>query len=198
VHGDKSSRGDSLPLDFHSRPVENSYIVFTILKIVQSLVKALNSEATPNQVAAGFVLGAARGLTPLVSLHNLIVVAAIALFRVTVPGAILGWLVTIPLGFLLDPVFDAVGRVLLIDADGLTPLWTTVTNTPVLSLANLNNTIVLGSLVTWAAVGLPLFVVARVGIVQYRRHVYPRVATWRVFRVLKASKAYNAYRMFRP
>jgi len=86
--------------------------VFTILKIVQSLVKALNSEATPNQVAAGFVLGAALGLTPLVSLHNLIVVAAIALFRVTVPGAILGWLVTIPLGFLLDPVFDAVGRAL--------------------------------------------------------------------------------------
>jgi uncharacterized protein (TIGR03546 family) len=172
--------------------------VFTILKIVQSLVKALNSEATPNQVAAGFVLGAALGLTPLVSLHNLIVVAAIALFRVTVPGAILGWLVTIPLGFLLDPVFDAVGRALLIDADGLTPLWTTVTNTPVLSLANLNNTIVLGSLLTWAAVGLPLFVIARVGILQYRRHVYPRIATWRVFRVLKASKAYNVYRMFRP
>jgi uncharacterized protein (TIGR03546 family) len=172
--------------------------VFTILKIVQSLVKALNSEATPNQVAAGFVLGAALGLTPLVSLHNLLIVAAIALFRVTVPGAILGWLVTIPLGFLLDPLFDAVGRALLLDADGLTPLWTAVTNTPVLSLANLTNTIVLGSLVSWAVLSVPLFFVARVGVRQYRRHVYPRIATWRVFRMLKASKAYNVYRIFRP
>ncbi len=172
--------------------------MFTLLKIIQSLVRALNSEATPNQVAAGFVLGAALGLTPLVSLHNLVIVVAIALFRVTVPGAILGWLLTVPLGFLLDPVFDAVGRALLLDAGGLTPFWTTVTNTPVVSLANFGNTIVLGSLVSWAVLAAPLFAAVRIGVVQYRRHVYPKVAEWRVFKVMKASKAYNVYRMFRP
>ncbi len=172
--------------------------MFTLLKIIQSLVRALNSEATPNQVAAGFVLGSALGLTPLVSLHNLLVIVAVALFRVTVPGAILGWLLTIPFGFLLDPVFDAVGGALLVGTDGLTPLWTTLTNTPVLSLANLGNTIVLGSLVSWAVLAAPLFFAVRIGVIQYRRHLYPKVAEWRIVRVMKASKVYNVYRMFRP
>jgi uncharacterized protein (TIGR03546 family) len=172
--------------------------VFAILKFIQSLIRALNSEATPLQVAAGFALGSALGLTPLMSLHNLLIVAAIFLFRVTVPGAVLGWLVMMPVGFVLDPVFDAVGRVFLIDAGGLSPLWTTITNTPILALANLNNTIVLGSLVVWAVLTVPLFFLARVGIVQYRRHVYPKLARMRLFRALQASKAYNLYRLFRP
>jgi len=172
--------------------------VFAILKFIQSLIRALNSEATPVQVAAGFVLGSALGLTPLMSLHNLLIVAAIALFRVTVPGAVLGWIVMTPVAFLLDPVFDSVGRIFLIDAGGLTPFWTTVTNTPVLALANLNNTIVLGSLVVWAVLTVPLFFLARIGIVQYRKHVYPKLQRMKLFRALQASKAYNLYRMFRP
>jgi len=138
--------------------------VFTILKLLQSLVRALNSEGTPTQIAAGFALGAALGLTPLFSLHNLVVVAVIALFRVTVPGAVLGWLVMTPVGFLLDPAFDALGRTLLLDAGRLTPLWTTISNTPVLSLANLNNTIVLGSVAGWAILVVPIFFAARVGV----------------------------------
>jgi uncharacterized protein (TIGR03546 family) len=173
-------------------------IVFTVLKFLQSLVRALNSEGTPSQVAAGFALGAALGLTPLMSLHNLVFVAVIALFRVTVPGAVLGWIVMTPIGFLLDPAFDAVGRALLIDANGLTPLWTTVSNTPILSLANLNNTIVLGSLVGWCVLGVPIFFGARIGVARYRQHLYPKVAKLKVVQTMKASKLYNVYRLFQP
>jgi uncharacterized protein (TIGR03546 family) len=173
-------------------------IVLTLLKFLQSLVRALNSEGTPNQVAAGFALGAALGLTPLLSLHNLVFVAVIALFRVTVPGAVLGWIVMTPVGFLLDPAFDAVGRALLLDADRFTPLWTVLSNTPVLSLANLNNTIVLGSLVGWFGLAGPVFFGARVGIARYRQHLYPKVAKLRVVQAMKASKIYNLYRLFQP
>lgn len=172
--------------------------MLTILKLLQSLVKALNSEGTPTQVAAGFALGTALGLTPLLSLHNLVFVAVIALFQVTVPGAMLGWIVMTPVGFLLDPVFDAVGRGLLLDTDQLTPLWTTISNTPVLSYANLNNTIVLGSLVGWCILAVPVFLLARVGVARYRQHVYPKIAKWKVFQAMQASKVYNLYRLFRP
>jgi uncharacterized protein (TIGR03546 family) len=141
-------------------------------------------------------LGACLGLTPLLNLHNLVMVAAIALLNVSVPGAVLGWLVTIPLGFLLDPVFDAVGRELLVDASGLTPLWTTIYNTPILSFANLNNSVVLGSLIGWALLALPLYAVARLGVARYRATIYPRIARWRVFQVIRASKLYNVYRLF--
>ena len=103
-----------------------------------------------------------------------------------------------PVGFLLDPAFDAVGRALLVDAEQFAPLWTVVSNTPVLSLANFNNTVVLGSLVGWFVLAVPIVFGARVGIVQYRRHLYPKVAKLRVVQAMKASKVYNLYRLFQP
>lgn len=168
------------------------------LKLVQQLIKALNSDGTPGQVAAGIALGAALGLTPLMNLHNLLVLSAIMLLNVSVPGAMLGWALFIPLGFALDPWFDALGRWLLLDLETLRPLWVTAVNTPVLALANLNNTVVLGSLVVWLLAFVPLYFAARYGVAQYRARVYRRLKQTRVFQVIQASKLYNLYRLFRP
>jgi uncharacterized protein (TIGR03546 family) len=172
--------------------------VFTLLKLLQSLARALHSEGTPGQVAVGIALGAALGLTPLVSLHNLFVVAAIALLNVSLPGAILGWLISLPLGFLLDPVFDTIGQALLLEAPVLTPLWTATYNTPLLSLANLNNTVVLGSLVGWLVVSLPIFYAARYGVTRYRVTLHPRLAQSKIYQAVRASRLYSLYRLFQP
>ncbi len=171
-------------------------MMFTLLKLLQSLFRALHSEGTPQQVAAGFALGAALGLTPLASLHNLAIVAAVFLLRVSVPGAILGWLILLPMGFLLDPLFDAVGSALLLDAGQLRPLWTGIYNTPVLSLSSVNNTVVLGSLVGWLAVALPIYFLARAGVSRYRATLAPRIERSRAVRAVKATKLYNLYRWF--
>ncbi len=172
--------------------------MLTLLKIIQSLFKALNSEGTPGQVAVGIAVGSALGLTPLVNLHNLIIVAVIALFNMSVPGALVGWLVAVPFGFLLDPVFHRIGQWLLVEVLPLVPVWTTVYNTPVLSFANLNNTVVLGSLVGWIALSVPIFFVGRIAVRRYRKTVYPRLAKSRLFKAVKASKLYNVYRLFQP
>ncbi|GBD32611.1 MAG: hypothetical protein KatS3mg081_2554 [Gemmatimonadales bacterium] len=168
------------------------------LKLVQQLVKALNSDGTPGQVAAGIALGAALGLTPLANLHNLLVLAAIMLLNVSVPGAMLGWVLFTPVGFALDPLFDSVGRWLLLDLEALRPLWEEVANTPVIALANLNNTIVLGSLIVWLLMFAPIYLLARYGVVQYRSRVYQRLRQTRAFQAIQASKLYNLYRLFRP
>lgn len=173
-------------------------LVLIWLKLLQQLVKALNSDGTPGQVAAGFAWGAALGLTPLASLHNLLVLAAIMLFRVSVPGAMLGWAVGTPLGFVCDPLFDALGRWLLIDVSSLRGWWTSVTNTPVLALADLNNTIVLGSLVVWVLLSVPLYCSLRFAVAQYRSRIYERLRRARAFQIVQASKLYNLYRLFRP
>lgn len=172
--------------------------MLAIVKLLQSLFKALNSEGTPGQVAAGIALGAALGLTPLLSLHNLLIVAAIALLNVSVPGALLGWLVFTPLAFAFDPAFDAVGRGLLLGVPALTPLWEWAANAPIVALARFNNSVVLGSLVVWIVAGLPIWALARIGVTQYRAHVYPVLARSKAFRTVQASKLYNVYKMFRP
>ncbi len=172
--------------------------MYWIVKLIQSLVKALNSEGTPGQVAAGMAMGACLGLTPLLNLHNLLIVGVILFFRVSVPGAMLGWLILTPVGFALDPVFDSIGTALLVDTAALQGVWGTVYNTPVVALANPTNTIVVGSLLGWVVLAVPIFFLARRSVGWYRRTIYDRYKDAKVFRALRASKVYNVYRLFRP
>lgn len=169
-----------------------------IIRLIQRLVKALNSEGTPGQVAAGLTLGAAVGLTPLASLHNVLFVLAIFLLNVSVPGAMLGWVTFTAFAFLLDPLFDRVGTAILLDDGALTGIWATIYNTPVLAYTNLTNSVVLGSLIGWLVMAIPLFFVARWGVARYRETLYKRYKDTRAFRAIRASKLYNVYRTFRP
>src|SRR2546423_2348361 len=119
--------------------------MFALLKLIQSLLGALHSEGTPGQLAAGICLGSVLGLTPLFNLHNALVFAALVLLNVSFAGGMLGWALFVPVGFLLDPLFDWIGhRVLL--TESLRGLWTSLYNMPVAPLTNFNNTVVLGSL----------------------------------------------------
>src|SRR4029079_18153305 len=79
-----------------------------LLKLIQSIIKTLHSAGTPGQVAAGMALGSALGLTPLMSLHNLVVFSLLVLLNVSFGGGMLGWMLFVPFGFLLDPVFDLI------------------------------------------------------------------------------------------
>ena len=171
--------------------------MFALLKLIQSLLGALHSEGTPGQLAAGIALGSILGLTPLVNLHNAVVFAALVLLNVSFAGGMLGWAVFVPIGFLLDPLFDWIGHTLLF-TPFLTPLFTSLYNMPIVPLTNFNNTVMLGSLVFAVLFAIPLFFAARYGVVRYRATIAERVAQSRWYRAVTASKFYNVYRMFRP
>jgi uncharacterized protein (TIGR03546 family) len=168
-----------------------------LLKLIQSIIKTLHSAGTPGQVALGMSLGSALGLTPLMNVHNLVIFSLLVLLNVSFGGGMLGWMLFVPIGFLLDPVFHAIGLSLL-EAPALRPMWTSFTNTPVLPYTNFNNTVVLGSVVGWLVLAVPIFFAARYGIAKYRATVGERVRQSRLYKALTASQAYNVYRMFRP
>jgi uncharacterized protein (TIGR03546 family) len=172
--------------------------MLALIKLIQSVVRSLNSQGTPGQLAAGIALGSALGLTPIFNLHNLVLFGAAMLLNVSFPGFMLGWALFIPIGFALDPVFHALGRRLLLETPALAATWTVWFNTPVLALTNFNNTVVLGSVIVWAAAFVPLFVLLRWLIAQYRVRVYARLQRVRLFQVITASKAYTVYKLFRP
>lgn len=171
--------------------------MLTLLKLVQSLIKALHSEGTPGQVAAGVALGSALGLTPLVNVHNLVIFAFLVILNVSFGGGMLGWALFVPVGFVLDPVFDRVGAALLI-APGLRPLWESMYNTPLLPYTNFNNTVVLGSVVGWLVLLVPIFLLSRFGVARYRATIGERVRRSKFYQAVTASKVYNVYRLFRP
>ena len=167
-------------------------------KLVRSIIKALHSDGTPGQVAMGIALGSILGLTPLVSLHNAPIIAVILLLNVSVPGAMLGWLVFVPVGFLLDPLFDAVGEILLLDASGLESAWAWVLSRPVIALMNFNNTVVLGSFLIALILFLPIFYGGRWAVTRYRATVAERIRRSAVYKMWKASKLYSVYKLFQP
>jgi uncharacterized protein (TIGR03546 family) len=171
--------------------------MLSLLKLLQSIIKALHSDGTPGQVAAGLALGSVLGLTPLLNVHNLIVFALIVILNVSFGGGMLGWALFVPFGFILDPIFDRIGASLL-QAASLRPLWTDLYNTPLVPYTNFNNTVVLGSVVGWLVLAVPIFFAARYGVARYRATIGERVRSSKFYKAVTASQIYNWYRLFRP
>jgi len=172
--------------------------VLALLKLLQSLVKTLHSEGTPAQIGLGIALGAALGITPIANLHNLLVLLLLAVLNVSFGAGMLAWAVFVPVGFMLDPLFDRLGHWLLVDMTSLRPLWTVWDNTPVLALTNFTNTVVLGSVVVWLMLFLPIYLASRVAVVRYRETIGERFQQSHFYKVFSGSQLYNVYRWFRP
>ena len=172
--------------------------MLTLLKLFRSLVKTLHSDGSPAQIAYGVALGAALGLTPIANAHNLIILLLLAVLNVSFAAGMLAWAVFVPFGFMLDPLFDRVGRALLVDTTSLRGLWTTWDNVPGLALTNFNNTVVLGSLVVWLLLFIPIYFAARYGVVRYRATIGEKIRNSRYYKLIEASQVYNVYRWFNP
>lgn len=168
-----------------------------VFKFIHTLFKALNSEGTPGQVAMGMAVGLCFGLTPLASLHNIVVLAVAMLTTLSFPGVFLGWAIAVPLGFALDPLFDRLGMALLLN-ESLAPFFTWAVNTPVVALARLNNSIVIGSLVAWLVLLVPSYFVFRVLVARYRADVYAHVQKWKIVQMVQGSKMWGMYRTLWP
>jgi uncharacterized protein (TIGR03546 family) len=87
---------------------------------------------------------------------------------------------------------------LLLETPALVPFWTRLDNTPVLALANLDNTVVVGSVVGWLVLFVPIALAARAAVLFYRATLGERIRRSRVYTAVSASRAYNVYRWFRP
>src|SRR5919205_1213881 len=126
----------------------------------------------------------------MLTLLNLIVFSSIVLLNVSFGGAMLGWALFVPVGFLLDPVFDRIGAGLL-EAPSLRPLWTSWYNTPLVPYTNFNNTVVLGSVVGWLVLMVPIFFAAKHGVARYRATIGERVRQSKFYKAVTASQIYN-------
>lgn len=170
--------------------------MLALLKLIQSIFKTLHSAGTPNQVAWGMVLGAGLAFIPMMTLHWALLFVLLVMLNVSFGGGMLGLGLFTPVSFLLDPLFDAVGRWLLITRADLAPFWTKLINLPLVPYTQFNNTVTLGATVTWLVLIPLLYVGARKGIERYRSTWGPRIEGSRFMKALKASALYNLYTFF--
>ncbi len=167
------------------------------IQFLTRLFKILRSAASPNQIAGGFILGMIMGLTPLWSLHNLLVLILIIILNVNIATAILGFGVFSAFAYLFDPGFHSLGYYLLTDVPSLHELWTAMYNIPVIALSRFNNTVVMGSFVVSLLLLVPVFFLAKAFVFYYREHIDERLQKMKIVQAIKSSKFYGIYEKIR-
>ncbi|MDH5762346.1 MAG: TIGR03546 family protein [Nitrospinota bacterium] len=163
-----------------------------MLSRIIKIFKALNSNEAPWQISLGIIFGAILGFTPLFSLHNLVVLFLALLINLNISMMIVACALFSIIAYALDPVFHQVGLALL-TSKGLESFWIQFFSCPVFLLANLNNTIVMGSLVSTLAASVPLFFLFNVLVVKYRHAYNTFIGKFPVLRFLKVLDAYEKY-----
>ena len=163
-----------------------------MLRQLAKLLKVLNSDAEPGQLSLAFCLAMVAGLTPLMSLHNLLVLLLVLVLRANLAAFLLGLAFFTGFAYLFDPLFHRLG-LLALTVPALNPLWTDLYNTTFGRLSNFNNSVLMGSLIFALLLFVPLLLVSNLLILKYREHVLKWVEKSRIMQMFKASKLYSVY-----
>ncbi|MBU2878771.1 MULTISPECIES: TIGR03546 family protein [Alteromonadaceae] len=163
--------------------------------VFAKLLKALHSDAGPWSLAFGIMLGMIFGLTPLIKLHNLIILFVVLFCRVNLSTFILSWGVFSALALILDPMMMNIGEAIL-TSENLQSIWTSFYNTGFGRLSQFYNTLTMGSLALSLALSPLVLIVSRILVVKYREHFLAWVEQWRILQIIKGSRVYQMYQRF--
>jgi len=163
--------------------------MFTMLA---KLLKALNSDSAPGQIALAFALSVITGLTPLLSLHNILILLLACILRINFGAFVLGTAFFSGLAYLIDPAAIALGESVLMNPD-LQASLTGMYQSDFWRATRFNHTLVLGSLIVALAAFIPVLILSRVLIVGYRHKLMAWVEKLKITKLVKASKFYKVY-----
>jgi uncharacterized protein (TIGR03546 family) len=163
-----------------------------LLRLLAKILKVLNSEGEPWQISLGAALAMVMGLTPVMSMHNLVVLLLVLVLRANLSSFIAAFVVFSGIAYLLDPMFHAIGLKVL-ESGGLREMWTGMYQSPFWRLTRFNNTIVMGSLIFSLVAFVPLFLGLNVLIRKYRENILAWIRKTRLMKMFQASKVYSIY-----
>lgn len=163
-----------------------------MLKILARILKVLNSETAPAQIAAAVILALFMGLSPLGAPHNLFVLLLVLVLRVNLSLFLVSFALFSGVAWLLDPLAHSLGLNLL-QANSLEGIWTSLYNNGFWRFLGFNNTLVLGTTVSALVLAVPLYFMVTYAVRYYRQHLRERIQKSRLMLILKGSKFYSIY-----
>jgi len=163
-----------------------------MLTILVKLLKALNSEQSPNQLAFAISLSVILGFTPLMSLHNIFILLIALWFRVNLSFLLVSYPLFALMGFLLSPAFESVGLSIL-QTPSLIPLWEAFFNTLFGRWSDFYYSGMMGSFVIGLVTAAVLFPVVKWMIRCYREKWMKKISQFKVAKMLKASRFWQMY-----
>jgi uncharacterized protein (TIGR03546 family) len=163
-----------------------------ILKQVFAFIKLLNSDTGNISLAAGVTSGFILGMTPVLSLHSLLVFLFLFFFRIQIGAAFLAAFFFKFAAFLLDPVFHSVGTKVL-EMESLKAFFTSLYNMPIIPYTRFNNSIVMGSAVVTFALSPIVFITSQYFITKYREQIVERFKKTKLWKAIEATSLYQWY-----
>lgn len=163
-----------------------------ILKQLFSFIKLLNSDTGNISLAMGMTCGFILGMTPVLSLHSLLIFLIIFFFRIQLGAALVTAFFFKFVAFLLDPVFHFVGSKVL-EMESLSGVFTTLYNMPIVPYTRFNNSIVMGSAVVTFTLSPFVFIASQSMIIKYRETVLARFKDTKFWKAVEATKFYQWY-----
>ncbi len=163
------------------------------INFAAKLFKILRSGDSPNKIAAGFTLGMIIGLTPLLTLHNFILILILIIVNINLGAALFAFAIFSGIAYLLDPLFHNLGYFLLTGIPALQDFWTALYSFPVIALSHYNNTIVAGSFAVAILLIIPVFPALKYFVLYYRSHIDPLLQRLKIVQVIKGSTFYSVY-----
>ena len=163
-----------------------------MLTILAKLFKVLNSEQTPSQIASAIALAAIVGFTPLLSLHNLLVLFIVLFFRVNLTMFLVAWPLFTILGLGFAPLAQDLGLAVL-QAPALTSMWESFYNTLIGRWSNFYYSGVIGGLIIGCVVAIVGFPIFKILVVKYRKDWMEKLEKMKITKLLKASTFWQLY-----
>lgn len=163
-----------------------------ILKQLFAFIKLLNSDTGNVSIAMGMTCGFILGMTPVLSLHSLLIFLILFFFRIQIGAAIIMAFFFKLAAFILDPLFDLVGKKVL-EMDVLQGIFTTLFNMPIVPYTRFNNSIVMGSAVVTIILSPLVYFLSQQFILKYREVVVARFQTTKLWKVIQSTKFYQWY-----
>ena len=153
--------------------------------LLKQVLKILQTDISPNQVAFGAAMGVFLGLVP-GFLMKCVIFVFIMFLSVNVGAAFILSGIFALVGLLTDPVSGKIGYMVL-NAGFLVPFWTYLYNLPIVAFTKFNNTVVMGNIILSAILFVPVFFSSKKFILYYRKNWREKVAKWRIVKILTAG-----------
>lgn len=151
------------------------------------LIRVLQSNTDPREIAAGGVLALFFGLTPLNHTHIIFLLLAFFVLKINRVATIL-LLPIVKLFYILGIVYiaDALGSFFLIKLKFLEPFWAWFTNAPVLALFDFHYTLVLGGAIVALILSFPVYLLIIKGVEAYRARYRDKLNNLGITRWIKS------------
>lgn len=126
------------------------------MNFIIKLFKALNSGQTPWQITAAIVMGMIMGLTPISGVQTVLLLFLALIINIHFGLFLVSSAFFAAIGYIFDPLFESFGYMIL-TAEALQGVFTSMYNSGIMRLTYFNNTIVLGSFIVAVFLALPLY-----------------------------------------